>query len=110
MSWITNIMLSLPIGEDVERRICEVNEFFGSGLNGSLKDDEQFPSLVPINSCWELKGKSFEANVFVGAYNYFPIDEFLVHLGKVAWDDPLSVQVFIMDEEDVSFRIFNLKK
>jgi len=42
--------------------------------------------------------------VFVGAYNYFPLDVFLTHVRSLSWEDPEYSQLFVMDEEDMSFR------
>jgi hypothetical protein len=45
-------------------------------------------------------GKAMQANVALGAFNYFELDEFLVFLDTIEWERPEAVKVFVQEEHD----------
>lgn len=104
MSWVTNIILSYSLGEYTEKRIAEVNQFFGSVPDRHEGGNYEEEPLASVESVWEGKGKALECNVFIGAYNYFPLEDFLVHLRSVTWEEPEAVQLFVKDQEDSKFQ------
>jgi hypothetical protein len=107
MSWVTSLMLHISLVEDVDALIEPINVFFRSyphSVTGKMQSDtglQQMSQLVP-------GGKMFGSNIFVGAYNYFPIDTFVEHLRSMPWAEPEHSQLFVMDEEDLSFRVIPL--
>ena len=107
MSWVTSLMLHISLVEDADALIKPINAFFGSyphSVSGKMQSDgglQQMSQLVP-------GGKVFASNLFVGAYNYFPVDKFVEHLRSMPWEDPEHSQLFVMDEEDLSFRVITI--
>jgi hypothetical protein len=104
MSWVTSLMLHISLVEDVDTLIEPINVFFRSyphSVNGQMHSDtglQQMSQLVP-------GGKMFGSNIFVGAYNYFPLDTFVEHLRSMPWAEPEHSQLFVRDQEDLSFRV-----
>jgi hypothetical protein len=100
-------MLHISVVEEVDKLIEPINAFFTSfphPVTGEMQSDEglkQMSQIVP-------GGKVFGARIFVGAYNYFPIDKFVAHLRSLPFEDPEYSQLFVMDEEDLSFRVISL--
>ena len=82
----------------------EVNLFFQtintSGLT-SVND-------VTLPEKWYGGTKKFEARLFIGAYNYFPLEDFINHTSKILWNEPDNVQLFIKEQEDLNFRVVEL--
>ncbi len=93
MSWVTNVILNLAL--EAQEQIDEVNEFFIE------KEEEPLASIEPV---WFGKGHSYETGLFVGAYNYFPLDQFVAHLAGMNWEDKDLVQLFVLDQEETRFR------
>jgi hypothetical protein len=108
VSWVTSLMLHISLVEDADELIETLNAFFASyphAVTGKPQSDE---GLAPMS---ELVpgGKVFGGRIFVGAYNYFPLDKFLEHLRSLPWEEPEHSQLFVMDEEDLSFRLVPIK-
>ncbi|MFJ2083393.1 hypothetical protein ACIOBK_12715 [Micromonospora chokoriensis] len=49
--------------------------------------------------------KNPECEVFAGALNHADLAAVVEHFGSVAWRNPHAVQLFLMDQEDVFFRL-----
>lgn len=108
MSWVTNLMLHIsPIEEDAEALIAGVNAFFQDFPHPVTGAPQRDDGLAPMSSLVP-GGKGFGAGLWVGAYNYFPLDAFLEHLRTLPWDADRYSQLFVMDEEDLSFRVIAL--
>jgi hypothetical protein len=93
--------------EEPEELLPQVNAFFKSyphSVDGTPQCDD---GLSPINPLVP-GGKIFGAQLFVGAYNYFPEDAFLQHLRSLEWYEPRHSQLFLMGENDLSFRVVPL--
>jgi hypothetical protein len=107
MSWVTTLMLHVSALENVEALTPMVNAFFESyphSVDGTQQSDA---GLAPISQVVP-GGKVFGARVFVGAYNYFPVEKFIAHLRSIEWEAPEFIQLFVMDEEDLSFRVVQI--
>ncbi len=103
MSNVTNIILAIPICDKTEKRIKEVNKFFGEDSCGFV--DKELPK-----ECYG-GGKMLEAIIFIGAFNYISLDDFIEYLKtKVNWDEEYKsdVQVIVQEQEDNRFRIINV--
>ena len=69
----------------------------------SIDDNNKLPPK------WYGGSKYFEGKVYVGAYNYLDVKEFLYHLKyKVNWEDPESVQLIVKEQDDDLFKVINL--
>ena len=108
MSWVTNLMLHISVAEEAEERLEEVNHFFEEMPHAVTGEVEEEPPLVSVESLWEGKGRDFETNVYIGAYNYFPLEKFLAHLRNIAWEEPQYIQLFVQDQEDMEFQVHKI--
>ena len=54
--------------------------------------------------------KAMEANVWIGAFNYLDIVNFIDALNKVKWDYPEEVQLLIKEQEDEKFSQLDFKR
>jgi protein associated with RNAse G/E len=102
MSVVTNLILHIGILEDEEDRIKDVNEFWEDGIGLVSFDSSDLPRG------WYGGTKMLEANLYVGAFNYLDLDEFITHLEKIRWEYPEEVQVIVKEQEDDLFRIIQL--
>lgn len=103
MSWVTSLMLHISAVEEIDSLLPGINEFFKSypnSVDGRQQTDEGLTAISQLVP----GGKVFGAQVFFGAYNYFPVDKFLSHLRSLRWEEPELSQLFVLDEEDLSFR------
>lgn len=111
MSVVTNLVLHLPIQPENDTRLIDaINEFFAQdGITGLVSvDDPRLPRR------WYGGSKALECDLFVGAFNHLSLDDFLVHLADAIahhpWDwrdEPDSIQVFVKEQEDDTFRIID---
>lgn len=108
MSWVTNIILHISAAEEADERISEVNRFFERMPHAVTGEEEPAEPLASVAPVWEGKGHSLEAYLYVGAYNYFPLDRFMQHLRGIEWEEPDYIQVFVQDQEEMEFRGFKL--
>jgi hypothetical protein len=98
MSYVTNIILHLPICE--EEKIEEVNKFFDEKEKGLVSlDDGKLPHG------WYGGSKMLEANLYAGAFNYLSLEELMEYLRKIDWENPEEVQVMVKEQNDEVFRI-----
>ena len=106
MSWVTNIILHIPAvdARGPQGRIKDVNRFFDEipGKGFVSLDDPSLPKG------WYGGSKLLEANLYVGALNHLDLDSFVKHLQSIDWKEPNHVQVIVMDQEDLDFRIIRI--
>lgn len=105
MSQVTNLILSFSVGEQEELMIKEVNSFlsFGKEINLVSMDFQKNAGYR-----WYGGTKFLEANLYVGAFNYFDLEGFISHLKKIKWEEPKMVQLILKEEFDERFRIIDL--
>lgn len=101
MSVVTNIILTFSVLEP-ERRLDEVNTFFGE-RNGFVSCDD--PSL-PIG--WYGGSKMLETNVAISSFNHLDLQELVAHLETMEWEERENVQLFVQGEDDERFRVIEL--
>lgn len=103
MSKVDNCILSFSILEEEEKRITEVNSFFGEKKGFVSVEDGRLPQG------WYGGTKYLEAPLFIAAFNYFEEYEFMLHLRKVKWDQPNEVQLIIQRQRDDLFSIVTIQ-
>ncbi len=106
MSVVTNVILSIGLADDEENdgvAISRVNQFFEPPRIGFVSCDSP---LLPRG--WYGGTKMLEANLYIGAFNHFVLAEFLEFLGRLEWNEPRNVQLFVKEEDDDRFRLINL--
>src|SRR3954469_16334874 len=59
----------------------------------------------PLSKLDEQAGgqKMFTANLYLGAFNNFSVDDFIEAIRSLSWKEPESVQLFIERENDERF-------
>jgi hypothetical protein len=64
-----------------------------------------FQALKPLHEHFDayVGTKVLEANVFVAAYNCFPVEEFVEFLKQVPWAEPDLLQCFVQLQDDDKF-------
>ncbi|UBF29352.1 hypothetical protein K9N68_16855 [Kovacikia minuta CCNUW1] len=64
----------------------------------------------PLNRLDEYvnTGKSMQACVYGGAYNFLKVNEFIELVKSQPWREPQNVQILIQDEEDERFTLHDL--
>lgn len=116
MSTVTNTILTFaldeeryteehPQGDDARGVIAEVNEYWKQkyGDAAIVSDGFRHPPEV-----WHGGTKALECYVFVAAFNYLGLKEFVKHLRSIKWDAPSRVQLFVQEQEDDVFREVHL--
>lgn len=105
MSQVTNVIFSHSILED-DYIMGVVNDFFGDTRMDKPLISCDDNHRVPIG--WYGGSKMLEARVYIGAFNYFNIGEFMKHLKLIDWEFPEYVQLIIQEDGDEQFRIIQM--
>lgn len=107
MSNVTNLILTISCGDDKIDLINQVNSFKYQGIEMNLVSAD-FNKNVDTRTTWYGGTKFLEVGMYIGAFNNFPILEFLIHLKKLNWSEPEAVQVIVKGQDDEKFKIFNI--
>jgi hypothetical protein len=109
MSNVTNLILSIGHFDAEADKIVEVNRYFEEPEIEALRcrglvaiDDPALPEG------WYGGSKYFEAYIYLGAFNYLLLDEFIEYVRSIQWQSPESVQLVVMEQEDDRFRIIDV--
>ncbi len=104
MSNVTNVILHIGILENRDQKIEEVNRYF--------QKDDIYPLVSVVDEKlprdWYGGSKRLECNLYLGAFNYLGLDEFLAHLRTIQWEEPESLQLIIKEQGDDKFRIIDV--
>ena len=108
MSLVTNIILSVGVYDD--EQIAEVNAYLSKTYEyGNTRPIPLIDIRDPAVSPDGYGGtKSLECRLFIGAYNYFRLDEFLAFLQTIRWSDPTSLQLMVKEQQDRKFRLIDV--
>lgn len=90
MSYVTNVILKLPVCED--KKIEQINSFFPVH-HGFLRCVDEICGGT----------KAFEQPVYLAAFNYFDLDGFIEHVKSIPWDCPEDIQIFVCGQNDDIF-------
>jgi hypothetical protein len=102
MSNVTNAILTYPItnAEGTDHIPLEaVNKFFENSHNVfvHVKDPKIQPRL------WYSRHKCLECNVAIAALNHVNIEDLVLHIQQVDWEEPENVQLFLQEQEEDTF-------
>ncbi|MFI9328714.1 squamosa promoter-binding protein 15 [Kitasatospora sp. NPDC052868] len=109
MSHVANVMIS--VDSDDRSGAEELSQWlqtsaprrgFGPGAVGwvgSLKE------TTGSDTHWG-GGKYPECDVYAGALNHTDLAGLVAHVERIAWERPEFVQLFVMDQEQVYFRVW----
>ena len=98
MSSVSNCILSFSVLEDIPARIIAVNAVLSPQSFVSIEDES-------LPKGWYGGSKMLETALLVGAFNYFPEDEFMGWLKTINWRCPEEVQLIIKRDDDLLFEI-----
>jgi hypothetical protein len=94
MSVVTNVILTMNILD--EDAIEAVNKF-------------PFPHNAGFTRVENCGGtKALECAVFTGAFNYLNVEDLLIYVRGLEFEEPECVQIFIQKQEEDRFSIFDL--
>lgn len=105
MSAVTNLIIACSGSEREHDVIAQFSKFSD---RGSVFKIESVHSSA-LKSNWYGGNKKLECNLFIGAYNYLPLDELIEFMKTdMSWDDIETVQIMVKEPNDDRFRIINL--
>ncbi len=104
MSRVTNVVLHYSLESDKDfgsKRIDQVNTFF----------EEDYPGFVHVDhpGAWYGGTKALECNLAIGAFNHLFLEDLIEHLKLIDWEDPSTVQLFVLEEDETRFRLINIE-
>lgn len=108
MSEVTNLILTFQCAEDEAARIEDVNSFEYRGLKMNVVSAD-FDKDMEKGYSWYGGTKFLETALYIGAFNHFPLEQFIEHLKKIKWDEPENVQLFVKEQFDFKFRLIELE-
>jgi hypothetical protein len=107
MSRVTNLILSFSTGENEEKCMSVVNSYQYRNITLNLVSID-YNKNVEKGYCWYGGTKFMEANLYVGAFNHFDLDDFVAFLKTVKWEEPEDVQLIVKEEWETKFRIIEI--
>lgn len=57
---------------------------------------------------WYGGTKALERDLYIGAFNHFPLEKAIEYMRTLNWKNPNIVQLIVMDDDDERFRIIDL--
>lgn len=104
MSEVTNLILTCSLGEKEEFVLSQINKFEINNKPFKMIsiNDKKLPSA------WYGGTKYMECCIFMGAYNYLNLNEFIDHLKSIEWEDPEDVQLIVRNQNEDRFKIVNI--
>ncbi|MCZ8285924.1 MAG: hypothetical protein O9353_10770 [Bacteroidia bacterium] len=84
--------------------INEINDFKFNGYNLNIVsiDDKKLPKK------WYGGSKMMEAEILIGAYNGLPLNDLILFLKTINWQNPEDVQILYKSQEDFKFTLMDL--
>jgi hypothetical protein len=107
MSNVTNLILTISCSDDQPEKIQQVNAFVYRDIPMNLVSVDHDKNRE-TRTTWYGGTKFLEAGIYIGAFNLFPLTEFVDHLKKINWEYPEAVQVIYKGQEDEKFSIIDI--
>jgi len=102
VSHVTNVILCIDGYED--------DELVRERINPWLAEHGEARPFAPVSgwdddepTAYTAGSKVMESNVFLGAFNHFPLDDFLAFLETLPWRERECVQCFVQDQHERRF-------
>ncbi|QKG56237.1 hypothetical protein GKZ68_06005 [Hymenobacter sp. BRD128] len=104
MSSVTNLMLSFSVSEEEQTIASQLNSYPNKERGFLLVsiDDDRLPRG------WYGGSKMMETRIYLGAYNYLDVDDFINYLRSIEWESPEEVQLFTKGQYEDKFTVYNL--
>ena len=113
MSEVTNLILTFSNNEDEEQRIKEVNFYISDGRSINLVSADYLRKTNLFEKdnrkSWYGGTKFLERPLYIGALNHFDLEEFIIYLQEIDWEEKEYVQLIVKQEHDDKFKIIELK-
>jgi hypothetical protein len=106
MSVVTNLILTFSSLENEDIVVEKVNSFHYRDRQLDLVSADYNKSFD--SGAWYGGDKFLEARVYIGAFNHFDIDRFIIHLKQIKWASPENVQIMVKGQDDEKFKILEL--
>ena len=84
-----------------ESKIDQVNSFFPEDTRGFVSVEEPTPKH------WYGGTKMLETPLFIGAFNHLVLEDLIVWLKGIKWEEPENVQLIVKEQEDDRFSIYD---
>jgi hypothetical protein len=94
VSVVTSVALTFFELDEVAR-LAEVNQFFEDGKVGLVDVTEHAGG-----------NKAMQVSVAIGAFNYFPIEDFAEHIASIKWGRPDAVRLFVNFEHEEHVHLY----
>lgn len=107
MSKVTNLILAFSTIENKDDCIEAINNYKYRNLKMNLVSID-FSKDMDSGTVWYGGTKFMEANILLGAFNYFDIEDFRNYLRTIHWQSPELVQLIIKEQDDEKFKIIEL--
>jgi len=104
MSEVTNLILTCSSAEKEIVIRNEIEKFKNRNLSISIVSVDN--DMLPKG--WYGGTKYLESIIFLGAYNYLDLENFIKHLKLIQWEYPESVQLIVRKENEDRFEMINL--
>jgi hypothetical protein len=111
MSWVANLLVSVA-SDDVDT-VAAFNEWLRDRAPRSWPEGEPGPGYLN-----EITGKDTrwggwknpECDVWAGTVDKADLDAVVRKFGETAWRQPNAVQLFVMDQQEVFFRLWMIRE
>jgi len=103
MSLVTNVVLSFSIGEEQKNEDTFI-------LVGAINDwlVSQHGQRFGVDADRVAGGsKHLETPLYIAAFNYLFIEDFLRFVFSLPWEEPENVQVFIQGQDEDRFTVYD---
>jgi hypothetical protein len=105
MSVVTNLILAFSSSENENEIISKLNQFSYNGRTFNFISITD--KALPVN--WYGGSKTLECCLIIGAYNNFPMEEFVVFVKQsIDWADIETVQIICKEHFDERFKLINI--
>lgn len=102
MSHVTNVILCIGGYEDEDLVRGRINPWLSErGERRLFQPVSGFDLEQP--TAYTAGSKTMEADVYLGAFNNFPLDEFLEFLDQLPWGERENAQCFVQDQHEDRF-------
>ena len=97
MSHVTDVILTVGCGDSrVAECIAALDSFTRTeARGGTLHKVDQHAGGT----------KALQAEVYMGAFNYLPVGEFIALVKTLPWEYPEDIRLFMQEEQEYSFRV-----
>ena len=104
MSRVTDVILTCGCGEE-EHRTSGDPEYYVPAVDtiNAWLSENNYGKLIRVDHL-VTSGKAMQATVFIGAFNYLDLKEFIKVVDASPWDMKENMALFVKEEEEWTFK------